>query len=114
MTYFGFLALFLLPPITLLLVLTRRVLRRQHVGALVLLMVIAFVYTTPWDNYLVIRGVWSFDTDKIINRFLWRVPLEEYLFYLLQVAMSGLFTIWLLVRHAARHHPQGAQSESGE
>jgi hypothetical protein len=26
------------------------------------------------------------------------VPLEEYIFYLLQVLMTGLFTIWLLNR----------------
>jgi hypothetical protein len=26
------------------------------------------------------------------------VPLEEYIFYVLQVLMSGLFTLWLLTR----------------
>ena len=61
-------------------------------------MLIALVYTAPWDNYLVIRGVWTFDREKIANWFIWRVPLEEYIFYLLQVALTGLFTVWLLRR----------------
>lgn len=101
MTYFGFLALFLVPPILVMLALTRGMLRRRHWAALLALMLIALAYTTPWDNYLVIRRVWTFDRDKIANVFIWRVPLEEYLFYLLQVLLSGLFTIWLLARRPA-------------
>ena len=96
MTYCGFLALFLVPPILVLLVVTRRTLRREHLIALGALMLIALLYTSPWDNYLVIRGVWTFDRDKIAGWFIWRVPLEEYVFYLLQVLLTGLFTIWLL------------------
>lgn len=98
MTYFGFLAVFLVPPIVVLLWLLHSSLRRRHVLALGVLIPIALVYTSPWDNYLVIRGVWTFDRDKIAQIFIWRVPLEEYIFYLLQVLMTGLFTIWLLNR----------------
>jgi lycopene cyclase domain-containing protein len=116
MTYFGFLAAFLVPPTVVLLWLLRSALRREHFIALGVLMLIALLYTSPWDNYLVIRGVWSFDRDKITELFIWRVPLEEYIFYLLQVLMTGLFTIWLLVvvgdrwsvigeRHAANESP---------
>ena len=100
MTYFGFLGLFLVPPILVLFGLLVRWLRREHYAALGLLMLIALAYTSPWDNYLVIRGVWTFDRDKIAERFIWRVPLEEYIFYLLEVLLSGLFTIWLLKRSA--------------
>lgn len=101
MTYFAFLGLFLVPPIIVLLVLARRILRREHLLTLGALTLIALLYTAPWDNYLVIRGVWTFDREKIANWFIWRVPLEEYVFYLLQVAMTGLFTIWLLRRFRA-------------
>jgi len=96
LTYFGFLLLFLVPPIAILLLLVRNVLGRQHLLALALLIVVAVVYTSPWDNYLVIRGVWTFDRAKIANVFLWRVPVEEYIFYILQVLLTGLFTIWLM------------------
>lgn len=98
MTYGQFLLLFLGPPLLLVLMLARRVLTRDTWLALLALMLIALVYTTPWDNYLVIRGVWSFDDDRILGIFFWRVPLEEYLFYLLQVLITGLFTVWLLRR----------------
>lgn len=98
MTYFGFLGIFLVPPILVLLLLLRHTLRREHLLAIGALMLIATLYTAPWDNYLVIRGVWTFDREKIANWFIWRVPLEEYVFYLLQVALTGLFTIWLLRR----------------
>ena len=108
MTYFGFLGLFLVPPILVLFGLLVRRLRREHYAALALLMLIALAYTSPWDNYLVIRGVWTFDRDKITERFIWRVPLEEYIFYLLQVLMSGLFTIWLLLRSAVGDRPPAA------
>jgi lycopene cyclase domain-containing protein len=100
MTYFGFLGIFLVPPIVLLLVLLRGRLGRSQVAALALVVVLALAYTTPWDNYLVIRGVWTFDRARIAERFIWRVPLEEYLFYVLQVLMSGLFTLWLLTRRS--------------
>ena len=104
MTYFGFLALFLVPPILVLLAATRRMLRREHLLALGALMLIALLYTSPWDNYLVIRGVWTFDRDKIAGWFIWRVPLEEYIFYVLQVLLTGLFTIYL-TRFAALTAP---------
>jgi lycopene beta-cyclase len=102
MTYPQFLLLFLCPPLVLMLIATRGVWSRPAWLALVSLMAIAFTYTAPWDNYLVIRGVWSFDDDRIWGVFLWRVPLEEYLFYLLQVLITGLFTLWLLARARTR------------
>ncbi len=112
MTYFGFLGIFLVPPILVLLVLLRRTLHREHLLSIGALMLIALVYTAPWDNYLVIRGVWTFDREKIANWFVWRVPLEEYVFYLLQVALTGLFTIWLLCRFRAI--PDGGATSGSE
>lgn len=98
MTYAQFLLLFLGPPLVAALVLTWRSTGRREWLMLLGLMAIALAYTTPWDNYLVIRGVWSFDDGRVLGVFLWRVPLEEYLFYLLQVLLTGLFTVWLLAR----------------
>jgi lycopene beta-cyclase len=109
-TYFGFLAIFLVPPIVVLLVALRRSLRREHWLALGALSLIALVYTSPWDNYLVIREVWTFDRDKIANVFIWRVPLEEYLFYILQVLMTGLFTIWVMKVSGVRHQAPGSST----
>jgi lycopene cyclase domain-containing protein len=102
MTYPQFLLLFLVPPLLVMLWLTRPLWDRQVAAALVVLTALALAYTSPWDNYLVIRGVWFFDAERVWGRFIWRVPLEEYLFYVLQVLITGLFTVWLLARRKRR------------
>lgn len=62
-----------------------------------ILPVIAFVYTTPWDNYLVFREVWSYPPDRVLGR-IGYVPYEEYAFFILQTLISGLFLLWLMRR----------------
>jgi lycopene beta-cyclase len=59
-----------------------------------LLIVIALVYTTPWDNYLVATRVWWYNPELVVGITLGWVPLEEYLFFALQPLMIGL---WLLL-----------------
>jgi lycopene beta-cyclase len=51
--------------------------------------VIAFLYTTPWDNYLVYRGVWGYPPGRVLGT-IGYVPLEEYAFFLIQTLASGL------------------------
>lgn len=48
-----------------------------------LVMVPVFLATTPWDNYAVARGVWDFPEDRIWFRIKY-LPVEEYLFFILQ------------------------------
>jgi lycopene cyclase domain-containing protein len=110
MTYFGFLARFLLPPLValgLLHALDRRRGRRLPanlrarnpwtvIGALV---VVALVYTTPWDNYLVASGTWWYDPDLVaVDWVIGWVPLEEYCFFVLQTVMTGMLWLWLARR----------------
>lgn len=98
MTYFQFLCLFLIVPIVVLLWLTRKQLRRSHWLAMGAIALIALVYTTPWDNALILNGVWSYTRAQIQGIVLGVVPLEEYAFFILQVVLGSLFTIWLLRR----------------
>src|SRR5690606_37938327 len=60
-TYLAFHAVFILPPIFLLLWRRRgrTPVHPRETLFLVAIAAIAFVYTTPWDNHLVWRGVWS-------------------------------------------------------
>ena len=51
---------------------------------------IAVVYTTLWDNHLVATGVWSYDPALVMGITLGWVPLEEYLFFILQPLLTGL------------------------
>lgn len=102
MTYFGFLLRFLVIPILILLGVTfwdRRqgrkippVLRMFPLwGAIAVHIVVALIYTTPWDNYLVATGVWWYDPNLVTGLTLGWVPIEEYTFFVLQPILAGLW-----------------------
>ena len=55
-----------------------------------LLVAIAFVYTTPWDNYLVAREVWTYPPGRVLAT-IGYVPVEEYAFFVIQTVMAGLW-----------------------
>ena len=106
MTYFGFLLLFLVVPIGLLLILMVRDRQRRKIAAgfldersfwlaLGLHVLLAIVYTTPWDNYLVATRVWYYNPNLISGVVLGWVPLEEYIFFVLETVLVGLW--WLLL-----------------
>lgn len=106
MSYLGFLIVFLLPPIVLLTALDiydhrrRRVLSsefdvKQPWGIILLMVVIAVLYTTPWDNYLVATRVWWYDPNLVTGIVIGWVPIEEYIFFVLQTMFTGLFTFTL-------------------
>ncbi len=50
---------------------------------------VALVYTTPWDNYLIMRGVWTYPTGGVVG-VLGYVPIEEYFFMVLQATLAGV------------------------
>ena len=109
MTYFGVLLTFVLPPLLILALWTSRDVWGWLLGKgprpkwlpyqLILAhVVIALVYTTPWDNYLVATGVWWYNPALVTGLRLWYVPIEEYTFFVLQTLLTGLWTVWLLRR----------------
>jgi lycopene beta-cyclase len=116
MTYLGFLSLFLVLPI---LILGGLLLRDQRLGrklpaalqgwsaplVLALLIAIAVVYTTPWDNHLVATSVWWYNPQLVTGITFGWVPLEEYLFFALEPVAVGL---WMLL--LARHLPAPAET----
>jgi putative membrane protein len=109
MTYFGVLLTFIVPPLALLamwvprdvwLWLLRRGPRPDLLPYQIVLIhvVMALVYTTPWDNYLVATGVWWYDPALVTGIRLGWVPVEEYTFFVLQTLLTGFWTIFLLRR----------------
>lgn len=100
MSYFEFHLFLILPPI-LLMAFTLPDLQRlggwRARWALPLIATIAVSYTTPWDNYLVANRVWWYGTDRVLAT-IGYVPVEEYLFFVFQPILTGLFLFQVLAR----------------
>jgi lycopene cyclase domain-containing protein len=94
-TYLQFLALFLAVPIIALLLALRRDLRSLPWLAIAGICAIALAYTTPWDNLLILNGVWTYAPERVLNVALGVVPLEEYGFFVLQTILTSLFALLL-------------------
>lgn len=112
MTYWGYHLIFTLPLIAVLLVLLRRRLRPAHFACWAVVSAIAFVFTTPWDNYAVYLGIWGFGENVSLGypfasmarsaenpdglTWLGFIPFEEYSFFLLESALVCLVMVWLM------------------
>lgn len=104
MTYLEFHLYFLLPPLFVLAYTLRRPLQ-PAVGpragmAVSAICLVALVYTTPWDNYLVREGIWGYGAERVIGT-IGYVPIEEYLFFILQPVIVSLLLLRLLGPAAA-------------
>jgi lycopene cyclase domain-containing protein len=106
-TYFGVLGTFVVPPTLILLALVPRDVLRWLVKRkgsvnwepyLIVLahVLVALVYTTPWDNYLIANGVWWYAPELVTGMALGWVPIEEYTFFIVQTLLTGLWTLALI------------------
>lgn len=102
MTYFGFLLRFLGIPILILALITYydwrtgkklpdRLSYWPAWAAILLHVVIALLYTTVWDNYLVATRVWWYDPELVTGITLGWVPIEEYTFFVVQPILAGMW-----------------------
>lgn len=121
MTYFGFLLRFLAIPILVFLAITYWDRKKSRgisgfrdgravwtaIGVHVLL---AVIYTTPWDNYLVATGVWYYNPDLVTGIVIGYVPVEEYTFFVVETILAGLWW-WFLAR---RFSPPVTKFESNK
>ena len=109
MTYYGFLIRFLGIPILLLALITYYDWRMEKKlpdrlrywpawAAILLHVVIALLYTTVWDNYLVATRVWWYDPELVTGITLGWVPIEEYTFFVAQPILAGLWLFFLARR----------------
>ncbi|HET6821311.1 MAG TPA: lycopene cyclase domain-containing protein [Anaerolineales bacterium] len=108
MSYFGFLFRFLVIPIVAFVALTywdnkrgKQMRGFRHESSvwmgIVIHILLAVIYTTPWDNYLVATGVWYYNPELVTGIVLGYVPIEEYTFFVLETILAGLWW-WLLAR----------------
>ena len=100
MTYLGFLCVFLGIPIGIMAGLVYRS-RLPHkkttVWGITTLTALAVLYTTPWDNYLVANEVWWYGKDRVLG-VIGHVPIEEYMFFVLQTVLTGIWCYLLQSR----------------
>lgn len=54
-----------------------------------ILILIAYIYTTPWDNLMIVFDTWYYG-DVVMLR-IWEAPLGEYLFFGIQTIIMGLY-----------------------
>lgn len=109
MTYLQFHLVWLLPAILVAWLLARGATKpfgRRATLALVATPLLALVYTTPWDNYLVYREVWGYPVGRVLAR-IGYVPIEEYMFFVLQPILTGLMTIAWAGRWKGGRDPSG-------
>jgi lycopene beta-cyclase len=108
MTYFGFLLRFLVIPIIIFFViyLVDEKKNRNISGfkngrpiwiAIGIHILLALIYTTLWDNYLVATDVWYYNPHLVTGIVLGYVPIEEYTFFILETLFAGLWW-WFLAR----------------
>lgn len=100
-TYLAFHAIFVAPPLLGLSAVAafepKRSASDVRPVAVGILLVLALAYTTPWDNYLLARGVWSYGQGAVAAS-VWHAPVEEYLFVVLQSLVVALWTALVSAR----------------
>ena len=105
MTYLQFLAVFLAVPIIALLLALRHDLRTVPWLGIAGVCLLALVYTTPWDNLLILSGVWTYPPARVLNVMFGVAPLEEYSFFVLQTILTSLLALVLWKRLAPADAP---------
>ncbi|TKY86515.1 hypothetical protein EX895_004664 [Sporisorium graminicola] len=98
LSYRHFHLLWTLPLCAVLFLVARPFLTKLDRAKLILLPIIAFVWTTPWDNLIVKNRAWFYHRHCIWFT-IGYVPVEEYFFFIIQSLLS---TLWctLLTRWA--------------
>jgi 15-cis-phytoene synthase/lycopene beta-cyclase len=66
------------------------ILNRVQVFEIVLLVLIAFFATLPWDAYLIAHNVWTYPPSAIIGPRLLGIPVEELFFFIIQTYITSL------------------------
>ncbi len=124
MTYFGFLLRFLLMPILIFLGITYwdhkqnkqingfRNGRAVWIG-IAIHVLLAVLYTTPWDNYLVATNVWSYNPKLVTGLVIGYVPIEEYTFFIVETILAGLWW-WFLARRIPLSPNPSPQNGTGK
>lgn len=122
MTYWQYHLIFTLPVIAALIWLNRSRLRRSHVVCWLVVCIIVFLFTTPWDNYAVFLGIWGFGEGVSLgyplsglaerSRWIGHIPFEEYSFFIIEATMVCLATLFFLPKMKDDRNQSSSSSQS--
>lgn len=99
LTYAGLHLRYTLPAVGALALIARPFVDRSELFKTALVCALALAYATPWDNAVVYHGAWTYAPDRVLA-FVGHVPVEEYAFFVVQTALTSLWTL-LCVRWSA-------------
>jgi len=102
MTFATFLLYCMVPPVVVLLWIQRRRLSAAYLGINLAVGAGSIAYTARWDTSLIESGIWWFDPGRSSGIDFGVFPIEEALFYVLIIALGGLWTHLVFTRLAPR------------
>ena len=70
-----------------------RILPETPAGLFLILVKVAVTYTIPWDSYLIHTQVWTYPPDGVLGPTLFKIPIEELFFFVIQTYMTALLYI---------------------
>lgn len=74
-------------------VILRPLLSRLDLYKTLVLILIAFFATLPWDSYLIRHGIWTYPPGAILGPRLFGIPAEELFFFIIQTYITTLLYI---------------------
>ena len=106
MTYAVFLLLFLVLPLSVLVIFLRqRLLNRRYLVLTGMLTLIALVFMAPWDHVAAVWRLWAWANNQTWGLRWWAIPPEEYLFCVLEALLAITLAYALLTREARKGRP---------
>ncbi|KAE9527398.1 hypothetical protein AGLY_013096 [Aphis glycines] len=92
LTYIDVHLIYTLPIIAVLASITWPFISRLELFKMAFVCTMAFVYTTPWDNYIIFHSAWMYKPKNILA-VIGYVPVEEYMFFVIQTVMTSLWAL---------------------
>ncbi|KAI1114674.1 hypothetical protein F5Y14DRAFT_413295 [Nemania sp. NC0429] len=74
-------------------VIIKPLLARRDLYKILVLILIAFFATLPWDSYLIRHGIWTYPQDAVLGPRLFEIPVEELFFFIIQTYITTLLYI---------------------
>lgn len=78
----------------------------RGIGGIMVLAFLASLWTMPWDNMMVLWGVWTYPEDAVLGTVFY-IPIEEQLFFIVQPLFTGVWFLMLYPNGLKRQESEG-------